>query len=381
VSTPLSELITPLVFVGGARASPVEALLADAQEAIARDLLDRLQDHPAFAPAIVAAASAAFADSLRQRPVQVVLDADDFHFGRALAGLIERFAVRRAFYVGGGAAPLLTAADLAEVVRQVGEHEQVVVANNYFSADFVAFTPADAIQRIALPSMDNDLAVRLQRDAGLTNLPLPRTPGTQFDVDTPTDLLILALHPGTGPHLRQFLEQASLDATRLARASRYLTDPNAEVIVSGRVGSAVLAHLETDLACRTRVFSEERGMRASGREARGEVRSLLGFYLQEVGPERFFAALADLGNAAFIDTRVLFHHLHLSPRAADRFYSDLLLPAEIQDPTLRAFTEAAAAAALPVVLGGHSLVAGGLWALADAAWQQRDAELASASRC
>ncbi len=41
----------------------------------------------------------------------------------------------------------------------------------------------------------------------------------------------------------------------------------------------------------------------------------------------------------------------------------------------REFTEAAMQATIPVVLGGHTLVAGGLWAMIDAAWQEKDREL------
>jgi hypothetical protein len=195
-----------------------------------------------------------------------------------------------------------------------------------------------------------------------------------MDVDTPTDLCILNLHSGIGRHLRQFLERTNLEGERVRRIGRILTDPAAEVIVAGRVGSYVLAHLETEVACRTRVFSEERGMRANGREARGEVRSLLGYHLAAVGPHRFFRDLADLGSAALIDSRVLFHHLGLTPSASDRFLSDLLQPADIVDDTVREFTEAAVEAPIPVLLGGHSLVAGGLWALIDAAWLERDRE-------
>ncbi|HEY8884495.1 MAG TPA: hypothetical protein VIO35_04220, partial [Chloroflexota bacterium] len=61
--------------------------------------------------------------------------------------------------------------------------------------------------------------------------------------------------------------------------------------------------------------------------------------------------------------------------ASDRFHSDLLQPEAIVDPVARAFTQAALAAPIPVVLGGHSLVAGGLWVLSDAAWRERDREL------
>ncbi len=105
-------------------------------------------------------------------------------------------------------------------------------------------------------------------------------------------------------------------------------------------------------------------MRASGRQAREEVRTLLATLLQEVGPTRFFAIMAGLGDALVFDTRPLFAHLvpHLS--TADRFASDLLRPDLIADPLVREFTAAARDAPLPVLLGGHALVTGGLWLLA-----------------
>lgn len=375
--TAMDERVTPLIFVGGSRSSPIEALLADAHEAIVLDTLELLLSCPEFAPPVIATSSISLTRRLRDWPVRVVPDDVSFHFGRVLAGLIDRFDVRHAFYIGGGATPLLTAPELQKIAQTILGADRVLLANNFFSSDFVAFSPADAIYRIAPPSIDNDLAFRLQREGGLRNLPLDRTSGTQMDVDTPTDLLVLALHPGVGPQLKRVLLQADLDTRRIERVSRFLTDPEAEVIVSGRVGSYLWSHLDSDLACRTRVFSEERGMRANGREARGEVRSLLGFHVQALGAVGLFDHLAALGNAAFIDTRVIFQHLGLSASGPDRFYSDLLRPEKIAEPTVRAFTEAALEARLPVVLGGHSLVAGGLWALIEAAWLKRDAELAA----
>jgi hypothetical protein len=119
------------------------------------------------------------------------------------------------------------------------------------------------------------------------------------------------------------------------------------------------------------VFSEERGMRADGRLARGEVRSLLGMHLEAVGVERFFGqVIPQLGDAAFLDDRVMWAHRGLWPTMSDRFSSDLMLPEEISDPYIRRFTEAAMACPVPVVLGGHSLVSGGLPVLVEAAWRR-----------
>jgi hypothetical protein len=130
--------------------------------------------------------------------------------------------------------------------------------------------------------------------------------------------------------------------------------------------------LERETACRVRLFSEERGMQAAGRGGPGEARSVLAFLLQEVGPARFFEQLAELGNVACIDTRPMLSHLGIDASRPDRFNSDLGRPEQIIDPRLREFTEAAVAAPLPVILGGHSLVSGGLMLLTEAAWRVED---------
>ena len=113
-------------------------------------------------------------------------------------------------------------------------------------------------------------------------------------------------------------------------------------------------------------------MEADGRAVEGEARSLLGFFLEEVGPQRTFGALAELGDAAIIDTRVLLAHLRLETTRSDRFLSDLGRWREVREPLLRDFTRAAAEASIPALLGGHSLVCGGLMALNEFAWRQRE---------
>jgi hypothetical protein len=57
------------------------------------------------------------------------------------------------------------------------------------------------------------------------------------------------------------------------------------------------------------------------------------------------------------------------PAAEDRFASDLLMPDAITDPWLRALTVSAASAPVdhPIILGGHTLVNGGLRLLAQRA--------------
>ena len=106
-------------------------------------------------------------------------------------------------------------------------------------------------------------------------------------------------------------------------------------------------------------------MRASGREARGEVRSLLGLYTDIAGIDGLISALEQTCDAAFLDTRVLFAHQRLSPGRADRFASDAMMPEQVSDPWVRELTTAAATATIPVLLGGHSLISGGVWAMSE----------------
>ena len=115
-------------------------------------------------------------------------------------------------------------------------------------------------------------------------------------------------------------------------------------------------------------------MEAAARE-RGLARSLLAYHLQAVGLPRFFQELATMGDAALIDTRVLLDHLGIRPSRADRFLSDLGRAGEIKDDFLRDFTEAASRPAIPVLLGGHSLVSGSLMALIEVAWREYDQTL------
>ena len=125
---------------------------------------------------------------------------EPFHFGRRLAELIARYDMERCFYIGGGAAPLLPASEMTDVARAMLAASQLLVTNNFYSSDFVAFGPTSVLEGHPLPDSDNELAWLLGEEAGLPIRELPRSGATQFDVATPMDLLTLAVHPGAGPH-------------------------------------------------------------------------------------------------------------------------------------------------------------------------------------
>lgn len=366
-----------VVFLGGMGGSPVEEMMAGSLRASAVDSLEEALGTGAFAGAILATDAP---DRLPGRlPPGVAVDPDrgPFHFGRRLAGLIEQHRMEGVVYFGAGSVPLFRGPDFAAIGSGLGAASRVVISNNFYSGDLIAFRPASALLEMEPPVSDNALPRLLRDRAGLESQPLPRNAVTQFNIDSPADLAVLALRGGTsaeGRRLSCLLGSLDLNLVPYQRCLPMLTDASAEVLVAGRVGSQVWQYLERETACRVRVFSEERGMAAAGREGAG-ARSLLAYHLKAVGLPRFFEELATLGDAAFIDTRVLLAHMGIHPSRADRFLSDLGRPVEIEDPFLREFTQAAAAAAVPVLLGGHSLVSGGLMALIEVAWREHDKAL------
>lgn len=94
--------------------------------------------------------------------------------------------------------------------------------------------------------------------------------------------------------------------------------------------------------------------------------------LAQDGVEAFFSRLSKACDGALIDTRPILSGGEELPAADVRFESDLLRPARVADPLWRAFTEGALNAGIPIVLGGHNLLSGGLYVLAEACWKGQD---------
>lgn len=358
--------VTLIVMAGGGGPAPIEQAVAEACRAAAQDTVDRALETGAASRIVFVTDRAEWAESFANLPVTIDLDTsgEPFHFGRRLAGVIERHNIHRAFYLGGGSAPLLDGSALRAMADSIRQADDLIVTNNIYSSDWAAFAPAEAAMRLAdqLRS-DNSLGWILSRQGGLTVHEWPRSAATQFDLDTPTDLVIAGMRKDIGPHLRQHLTALGWDDLHVRAAAQALMTPAKQVIIAGRVPQSTWAYLEDKTLCWMRVFSEERGMRASGRLAAGLVRSLLANYLERVGLERFFHDMGELADAMFLDSRVILAARKSWPSPADRFNSDLRRPSEVIDPFLRDFTTAAIAAPIPVVLGGHSLVSGGLLAL------------------
>jgi hypothetical protein len=356
--------VTLIVMLGEVGPSLPEQMLGSVREAIALDTVEKGLAHPRIGRVVVSTNRGAFVRRLAGLPVQIVLDPTDapFHFGRQLRATARAAGATQALYIGGGAAPLLSFDELGQLAEALAESPARLVTNNLYSSDMVGFNVA-LLDRIELPNKDNDLAWRLAQLGGQDVRQPPRAAGVSFDIDTVTDILILSLCRGLGRHTAAAVGALNLDTARLDAAARRLRQPAATLLLAGRASASAWQTLEQRAACGVRVIAEERGMRASGRLARGEARSLLGYAIEHYGFEEFFGRLGQIASAALIDSRVLFAHWGPWPAETDRCYSDLGRPALIEDERTRRLTEAALNAPIPVVLGGHSLLSGGIYAL------------------
>ena len=334
----------------GTRAGPLERSLATAREANANRLVGLFRQ-------------AGVGDVRIESGL-----ADALPFGARLRRLVEGLPDEAGLVVlGSGAIPLGTRRDVERFAGVAAAGDRRALANTFYSADIVAIGNASALRAVPdLPS-DNALPRWLEEVAAFEVDDLRRRWRLAVDLDSPLDVLLTGgpLHPAT--------DRTPVEA-RLDRIRAVASDRRAELVVAGRTNAAALRWLERSTASRTRALIEERGLRASspaamplaGRPSSAKPpRSILGFLLDDRGPDALGDLILELGDGALLDSRVLLAHRlgadeSAWPSAEDRFASDLLLGDQIKDPWLRALTTAARDASIPILLGGHTLVGPGI---------------------
>lgn len=295
---------------------------------------------------------------------------DDTPFGTRLREIVRADQPAGLVVLGSGAIPLASSRDYRDLVAAAGVEEREALANNRYSADVVAIARAEALASLPDLPGDNALPRWLAEVAGFTVHDLRRRWRLALDIDGPLELVLLGRRGAAGVDLEPVI--ARMEAVRSVAADR-----RAELTVAGRVSVRTLGWLESGIAARVRAIVEERGLRAATRLAQEPVTdpigprrlrppaSLVGALIERDGPAALGRELARLGEAAIVDSRVLLAHRFgvdeaAWPRPEDRFASDLLLAGRIAHPWLRALTQAAIDAPIPVLLGGHSLVDPGL---------------------
>lgn len=290
-----------------------------------------------------------------------------FHFGQALREVTRVVCSPGEAVVcfGGGSGVLMTEPEWRRLFDRLRGAEGLVTANSLYSSDIIGFTPASILERAQPMPLDNQLAFTL-REAGARFEPMEATTGSVFDIDTPADVALAALHPALGERAVAALKGGALGGLfdRARETARVLREGQGDVFLYGRVAAGTLARLEAGTKCRVRAWIEERGMRSLNRESGAY--AMLGEVIGQMGAGWWFERMSRGCSAALIDTRVLFSHRGRPVSQRDRFLSDLGAEASIGDEFARELARQAGRSTIPVLLGGHSLVNGGVRVLLDA---------------
>lgn len=364
----MGKTVSAVIFEGSQPKSKVEEMMVRVRQAALLDNLEKMNHVPSLDRIYLYTNRPELIDPAKNLGAEVFLnsmEADDFHFGRELQAAIKEHDLDRVFCLNGAGCPLIKIDELNMICHKLLNTEQFVYTNNTQSVDLIAFTVPEEIERAELPAMDNSLAMTLRDQLGLSMELMPHTLGLLFDIDTPSDLLVLGAGPFAGPHTRAALKSLDFNYEPLDQAKAVLQEEYEDIVLIGRVGAPIIERLNAQLKLRLRVFSEERGMKSLGRIESGAVVSLLGLLIDHAGLEAFFNYLPRVARCAFIDSRVLMYHYHYDFNDQQRFLSDLGLWQEIEHPWLKEFTRLAVECPIPVILGGHSLISGSLWALTD----------------
>jgi len=376
-----ASLVALVLWMKSGGDSEGEGMVSRAMEANVLDHVERASRVEAIGPIIVVTDSPNLVETLHDSPaiVETGADLEVLPFGENLASVIEKYSKKHSFdgllYMGGGSGVFMEGEDLMRLTRAVRTSPEILFVNSFYSTDFAGFGRAFSLEALRRCQSDNQIGWVLGREEGRETRVLPPGLMTRFDIDTPADLMILKVHPPRSPHLSEILSSLSIDVSPVYQLMDVLVRREASVMVMGRVTPEAALFFDKETACHLRFYIEERGLKARKERGNGETWSLAGLCLERIGALAFFETLSAHLEGVILDSRVLFHHLELQPLRRDRFFSDLLRPGEITDPSVRRFTEEALESPIPILLGGHTLVSGGLYALAESAWRRAEKPL------
>jgi hypothetical protein len=173
-------------------------------------------------------------------------------------------------------------------------------------------------------------------------------------------------HPSVGPNLGFWLDQVDARAlTSVQQIRNLLATAASTLMVIGRSSATAWSQLEQQTQVWTRLLVEERGMLASGRFRRGEVKSVVANYIGHVGIDEFVREISHMADGVLWDNRVWLAASGGWPAKHERFAADLGWGNELSDSRLHRLVEAIEHTDIPILCGGHSVVSGGLMAMLD----------------
>src|SRR6185503_5700388 len=94
-------------------------------------------------------------------------------------------------------------------------------------------------------------------------------PATSMDLDTPSDLALIARHPDVLPNLHGVISDERLREIPVEAVLDVAARDGSTLALIGRISPLAWQAINKATRCWTRVIAEERGMVASGRVERG----------------------------------------------------------------------------------------------------------------
>lgn len=335
--------------------SAAEQLMQRAHQAAALDLIHTLQEAGVDQIVVGTPSSEWIPLSL-----SVICDEDPpgipFHFGTRLSELTEKYPARALIYMGGGSAPLLdptTAGMLTGLIERALDQSgtvptHIALTNNQRWSDWVGISRVeDALHILRAADSDNGLAAALKASGDYEVRVIAGVrPASSMDMDSPADLAFLSYHLDTQPHLRDLINQsAELNAIPVNPLLETLQSPDKTLLLAGRVSPLAWGALEKAARCRIQVITDPAGLtRLSNGSLTGVIEMLAG-----------------LADAVILDNRILLKGASL----AALFQAELRQVGDDLDQHSAALLRAVSQATIPILMGGNSLVTGGLYALAE----------------
>ena len=306
--------------------STPENVLNRAYVASTLDLVDKGEKAENIGRIIVSTNSNSIMEGLSgDSRVEIEKTEKDFHFENEFEKILIKYKPESLLYFSGGSGVLLDAGDIDSFSNLLIERKGAIIANNFYSSDFVGLNPADKILDIGIPNRDNMLGWK-SRQAGYSPFELKRNAKTQYDLDSPLDLIPLSITAAAEGRLGEAIDCLSFEHNEIEQILPLLTDAQSSIKIAGRIGSTTWKYFEKCAACETNIVSEGRGLFASGKLDRSEQKFVTYGLLERMGYKNMLEYLLGDSDALFLDTRVLFAGKGIWPEKPDRFWSDLKKP-------------------------------------------------------
>lgn len=285
----------------------------------------------------------------------------NFNFGKYLLKIINKYSLDKIFYFGAGSCYLLKTDELKFISENTVKGQ--FISNNPISSDFISFSSSDLNNEIILnfPNIDNYFSSYLMNTTPLKYIKMPVSLGSIFDIDTPNDFAILSKITNNSCRIGNYMSNNIFKNIDLDKLLKILSSKSNEIFVYGRINPLNLYIAERDIPCKIRFLSEERGLKIRGKASA----SLLKHVFNSENFDNFFKLFENICSAGIFDTRVIFSLFAGKYDQEDVYLSDMKMWEKINNPFIKSFTKKISESKVPIILGGHSVVNGGLMALSN----------------